>query len=646
MRRLILIVSALERRFPPSSGYQTLFPLTKDGTNAGTGLIKAFSKFYAENTLFPPVTNLLPWDKVPAAFLKDRSEFAGSPINAKALAANVPVAQSVISSHLLLIEEQLSDSRQWLFYTETPSLADVSVHFVFNWARSFKGTGQLFDSARIPFTIQWLDRLSSEIKNKRKSQSPPTKLSGLDAANKIVSANYEPYNVVGFDITEASRLRVSLGDMVRVAPEDTARNFPTSGKLVALNREEMTLEIKGSQGLIRCHFPRLGFSIKRTSGNKLNDTSPCSRKIDHVLALKNILHEKVDISSLLPRPEITDQLGIIYRRIPVLPIGNDGLVQYELIVNLLPWDAFPAVFAASSYQDRVSKHEPCDIVGFDTIEASHLRVALGDTVQVTPEDYSNSWPKIYYDASPYSRKIDSVLTLKRIPHERVNVSPMLPRPEITDQLGITYRRIPILSIGNDVYCDTSESSRLVEEEEDSVERHREKLLIEEQLSDSREWLFNTASPSLADISLHFSFAWTRAAGFKTVEALFDPARIPFTIKWFDRLAQAIETEKQNKSSPKTLDGAEAAAKIVSASHESYDVVGFDAIEASRLGTALEDAVQVVPEDTGRNHPTVGKLVALNREEVILEVRGTQGLVRCHFPRIGFLISKVPLNTTQ
>lgn len=145
-----------------------------------------------------------------------------------------------------------------------------------------------------------------------------------------------------------------------------------------------------------------------------------------------------------------------------------------------------------------------------------------------------------------------------------------------------------------------------------------------------------------------------------------PRRELIIFQWFDRLAQAIETEKQNKSSPKTLDGAEAAAKIVSASHESYDVVGFDAIEASRLGTALEDAVQVVPEDTGkpvfychlhpemlkttqctgRNHPTVGKLVALNREEVILEVRGTQGLVRCHFPRIGFLISKVPLNTTQ
>ena len=31
----------------------------------------------------------------------------------------------------------------------------------------------------------------------------------------------------------------------------------------------------------------------------------------------------------------------------------------------------------------------------------------------------------------------------------------LPRPEVMDMLGIKYRRIPILAIGNDVYCDTS-----------------------------------------------------------------------------------------------------------------------------------------------------------------------------------------------
>ena len=32
---------------------------------------------------------------------------------------------------------------------------------------------------------------------------------------------------------------------------------------------------------------------------------------------------------------------------------------------------------------------------------------------------------------------------------------MPPRPELSELLGIDYRRIPVLAIGNDVYCDTS-----------------------------------------------------------------------------------------------------------------------------------------------------------------------------------------------
>jgi len=125
------------------------------------------------------------------------------------------------------------------------------------------------------------------IKKQQASQRAPAKLHGHDAANKIVSSTYEPYDVVGFDKTEASRLGVAMGDVVKIAPDDTGkyltfpgsrvdiqagflgRGYPTIGKLVALNREEFTLEIRGSVGLIRCHFPRLGFYIKLATTTKL-----------------------------------------------------------------------------------------------------------------------------------------------------------------------------------------------------------------------------------------------------------------------------------------------------------------------------------------------------------------------------------------
>jgi hypothetical protein len=69
-----LIASALERQFPPTKGFNTIFPPSKSGGNAHTGLIKALSRHYVDTFLFPASANLIPWSKVPPAFIKDRSE--------------------------------------------------------------------------------------------------------------------------------------------------------------------------------------------------------------------------------------------------------------------------------------------------------------------------------------------------------------------------------------------------------------------------------------------------------------------------------------------------------------------------------------------------------------------------------------------
>lgn len=69
-----LIVSVLERRFPNSKGYPTLFPARKGGGTVDTGLIKAFSMYYADRAVFPPASQCLPYDKFPDSFLKDRSD--------------------------------------------------------------------------------------------------------------------------------------------------------------------------------------------------------------------------------------------------------------------------------------------------------------------------------------------------------------------------------------------------------------------------------------------------------------------------------------------------------------------------------------------------------------------------------------------
>ncbi|KAJ7129726.1 hypothetical protein C8R44DRAFT_777507 [Mycena epipterygia] len=263
-----LIASALERRFPASQGYGTIFPNKKHGGDADTGLIKAFTKYWVDAVLFPLAPTLLPWEKFPPAFIKDRSTLRG-PIDVNAMIASRGPALSMLSTHLSLVEEQLSDGREWLFDTELPSLADVSVHFVYAWIKAFRGVESLFDSNTFPKSLEWLARLTAYLGRLKERQGTVSKITGNDAAARIAAAPFEPYSVVGFDTREAARLGLKAGDEVSVAPDDNARTFGTVGKLVALNREEFVIETKGSSGLVRCHLPRLMFTAKLASKSKL-----------------------------------------------------------------------------------------------------------------------------------------------------------------------------------------------------------------------------------------------------------------------------------------------------------------------------------------------------------------------------------------
>jgi len=59
----------------------------------------------------------------------------------------------------------------------------------------------------------------------------------------------------------------------------------------------------------------------------------------------------------------------------------------------------------------------------------------------------------HYSFSPYARRVVWYLRLRRIPYRECLQPPTLPRPWVA-LLGLKYRRIPILSIGRDVYLDS------------------------------------------------------------------------------------------------------------------------------------------------------------------------------------------------
>src|SRR2546428_12966243 len=67
----------------------------------------------------------------------------------------------------------------------------------------------------------------------------------------------------------------------------------------------------------------------------------------------------------------------------------------------------------------------------------------------------------HYDASPVSEKIRKCFGMKRLKWRAVERPGMMPKPDLIPLTG-GYRRIPVLQIGADVYCDTQLIVRVLE----------------------------------------------------------------------------------------------------------------------------------------------------------------------------------------
>ncbi len=68
----------------------------------------------------------------------------------------------------------------------------------------------------------------------------------------------------------------------------------------------------------------------------------------------------------------------------------------------------------------------------------------------------------HYATSPFSEKIRKILAHKRVSWRGVEQPMIMPKPKLTPLTG-GYRRIPVMQIGADVYCDTEIIVRVLEE---------------------------------------------------------------------------------------------------------------------------------------------------------------------------------------
>jgi len=67
----------------------------------------------------------------------------------------------------------------------------------------------------------------------------------------------------------------------------------------------------------------------------------------------------------------------------------------------------------------------------------------------------------HYETSPFSEKIRKLFALKRLAWRAVEQPSIMPKPDLLPLTG-GYRRIPVLQIGADVYCDTQLIARILE----------------------------------------------------------------------------------------------------------------------------------------------------------------------------------------
>lgn len=317
------------------------------------------------------------------------------------------------------------------------------------------------------------------------------------------------------------------------------------------------------------------------------DQSPYATKVENILLLRNIPYSRVNVPVIPPRPQLL-LLGIPYRRIPVLAIGNDVYCDTQMIALALERAFPPSAKHPSIFSTRVDGAK---------VDAT-LQLLLA---------YSYSERSLFSlakDAVPWS-KVPAALSGDRYGDM---VGMQAPPPDYFKKLE---GRMPITRSSLATHID----------------------YLEQQLQDGRNWLFDTAEPSYADVSTHMTLAWSRS--FRTVREVFDKNVFPHVVSWMERF-DAIVKQCSVKVKINDIEATEARNRITSSTlHDSS--VGFDHKEAERLSLSLDTIVAVAPDDTGKI-PTVGKLVVLSRREVAISVDSPQGgKVIAHFPRLGYTI---------
>jgi len=293
----------------------------------------------------------------------------------------------------------------------------------------------------------------------------------------------------------------------------------------------------------------------------------------------------------------------------------------------------------------------------------------------------------HYDLSPFSEKIRRVFAFKGLRWHGVQQPLMAPKPDLTPLTG-GYRRIPVMQIGADVYCDTALIARVIERLFPQPAclpfEHRGRATLIEDWADHR-FFMQVVPPVVVDLlpALPPEFLTDRAAmsaGFSqsSLEAAAPHARVQ-ALQSLDRLDDQLQASPFllgdaftladaacyhcvwfMKNSPALFEEARARQALATwfARIEAFDADAcVDMPPADALDVARDAAphdvhrgcvpdplleagqiVQISADDYGRE-TTTGRLVQLTPDVVsVLREDPRVGEIAVHYPRSGYRVS--------
>ena len=293
----------------------------------------------------------------------------------------------------------------------------------------------------------------------------------------------------------------------------------------------------------------------------------------------------------------------------------------------------------------------------------------------------------HYDTSPFSEKVRVMLGVKGLSWRSVIQPVIMPKPELTPLTG-GYRRIPVLQIGADIYCDTQVILAELEARQarpavvrgadwavnlwadrlffqatvavvfgelgDAVPADfiadREKLSgrafdmavmkaaagpMKAQWRAEAAWIerglasndfLGGSTPSLSDIAAYMNVWWLGRASPATAASLL--AGLTKTLGWRERMKALGHGRRSEMTGAEAL---QAAAAAMPAKPPPVDLA-----DLSGLGPGAEVVVRA--DDYGRD-PVEGRLVAVSAERITIAREGGElDLVHVHFPRVGYVLT--------